>query len=127
MTTSFHAVLQIDHQEARVLQFDAEHVHGSRVKAHRHLTHQHKSAVRTEHEFFGEVCDALEGISEVLVAGGHTAVADFERYAHKHRPALAKRLVGHELVDHPTEPQLVALARQWFLKHDRMAGVPSPT
>jgi hypothetical protein len=54
-------------------------------------------------------------------------VADFERYAHKHRPALAKHLVGRELVDHPTEPQLVALARQWFLKHDRMTGVPTPT
>ncbi len=125
--TTFHAVLLIDHHEARVLQFDAEHVATSRVKAHRHLTHQHRSAVRDEHEFFGEVCDALDGIIEVLVAGSHTAVADFERYAHKHRPALAPRLVGHEYVDRPTEPQLVALARQWFLKHDRMAGVPTPT
>ncbi len=125
--TLFHAVLLIDHHEARLLQFDAEHVQASRVKAHRHLTHQHKSAVRTGHEFFGEVCDALDGIAEVLVAGGHTAVSDFQRYAQHHRPAIAKHLVGHELVDHPTEPQLVALARRWFLKHDRMAGVPTPT
>jgi len=125
--SSFHAVLQIDHHEARVLQFDADHVTASRVKAQRHLTHQHGSAVRTEHEFFGAVCDALDGITEVLVTGGHTAVADFQRYAHKHRPALAAHLVGHELVDHPTEPQLVALARRWFLKHDRMNGVPTPS
>jgi hypothetical protein len=125
--TLFHAVLLIDHHEARILQFDAEHVMASRVKAHRHLTHQHRSEVRTGHEFFGEVCDALDGIAEVLVTGGHTAVADFERYAHKHRPQVAKHLVGHEMVDHPTEPQLVALARHWFLKHDRMAGVPTPT
>jgi hypothetical protein len=125
--TTFHAVLQIDHHEARLLQFDAEHVQASRVKAHRHLTHQHRSAVRTGHEFFGEVCDALDGIAEVLVTGGHVAVADFQRYAHEHRPAVARHLVGHELVDHPTEAQLVALARHWFLKHDRMTGVPTPT
>ncbi len=125
--TLLHAVLLIDHHEARLLQFDAEHVQASRVKAHRHLTHQHRSAVRTGHEFFAEVCDALEGIPEVLVAGGHVAIADFERYAHQHRPAVARHLVGHELVDHPTEPQLVALARRWFLRHDRMTGVPTPT
>jgi stalled ribosome rescue protein Dom34 len=125
--TLFHAVVHLDHHEAHIHPFDAEHVESTRVKAHRHVTRRHASDVRHEHEFFAEVCDALEGITEVLVAGGHTAGADFERYAHKHRPALAKHLVGHELVDHPTEPQLVALARQWFLKHDRMTGVPTPT
>jgi hypothetical protein len=31
------------------------------------------------------------------------------------------------MVDQPTEPQLVALARRWFLRHDRMTGVPTPT
>ncbi len=125
--TFFHAVLLIDHHEARLLQFDAEHVRASRVQEHRHLSHRHRSGVRTEHEFFGEVCDALEGITEVLVTGSHTAIADFERYAHKHRPAIARHLVGHEMVDQPTEPQLVALARRWFLRHDRMTGVPTPT
>jgi hypothetical protein len=125
--TLFHAVLLIDHQGARVLQFDAGHVAAMRWKAHRHLTHQRNNAVRTEHEFFGEVCDALEGIAEVLVAGGHTAIADFERYVHGHRPAVGRQLVGHEVVDHPTEPQLLALARRWFLRHDRMSGVPTPT
>lgn len=123
----FHGVLLIDHHGARVLQFDAEHVAASRVKAQRHLMHQRRSAVRTGHAFFAEVCDAPDGIAEVLVAGGHTAVADFQRDAHKHRPATAQRLVGRARVDHPTEPQRVALARRWFPQHDRMAGVPTPT
>jgi len=30
-------------------------------------------------------------------------------------------------VDHPSDRQLVALARQYFLRHDRMAGTPVPT
>lgn len=124
--TLFHAVVQIDHQQAQVLQFDAEHVQAQKVKASTRHTRQHGSAVRTEHEFFAEVCNALEGITEVLVAGSHTAQADFKHYADKHRPETARRIVGYETVDHPSEAQLVALARQYFLKYDRMAGTPVP-
>jgi stalled ribosome rescue protein Dom34 len=124
--TSFHAVAHIDHQNAQILQFDAEHVQSQKVKAHTHHTRQHGSDVRSEHEFFGQVCDALEGIRTVLVVGTHTAQADFKHYALKHRPETAKRIVGYETVDQPTEHQLVALARQYFLKFDGMADTPTP-
>jgi len=123
----FHAVVWLDHQSAQVLQFDAEHVQAQKVKAHSHHTKQHGSAVRTEHEFFGEVCDALAGITEVLVTGSKTTQADFKHYVEKHRPALAPQVVGYETVDHPTENQLVAMARQYFVKVDRMNGTPTPT
>ena len=124
--TTFHAVLAIDHQAAQLLQFDAEHVQAQRIKTHTHHTRQHGSQVRTEHEFFGQVCDALAGIPEVLVAGTHTAQADFKHYVDKHRADVAKHIVGYETVDHPTEPQLIALARKVFLKLDRMAALPTP-
>jgi stalled ribosome rescue protein Dom34 len=125
--TTFHAVVRIDHQSAEILQFDAEHVQAQKVKAHSHHTRQHHSSVRTEHEFFGEVCDALAGIQEILVAGSKTAQADFRHYVEKHRPALVPQVVGYETVDQPTQAQLVAFARQYFLKYDRMAGTPTPT
>ncbi|WP_127995942.1 hypothetical protein [Piscinibacter defluvii] len=123
----FHAVVWIDHQKAQVLQFDAEHVQAQKVKAHSHHTAYHGSAVRTQHEFFGEVCDALAGIAEVLVTGPRTGLDDFRHYADKHRPATAKQIVAYETVDHPSEAQLVAYARKYFLKYDRMAGTPTPT
>lgn len=123
----FHAVLWLDHHEAKVLQFDADHVQAERVKSHSHHTKQRGSAVRTEHEFYADVCDALAGIAEVLVTGSRTAQADFKHYVEKHRAALAPQIVGYETVDHPSDKQLVAMARQYFLKHDRMAGVPTPT
>lgn len=125
--TMFHAVVWIDHQNAQVLQFDAEHVLAQKVKAHTHHTAQHGSSVRTEHEFFGEVCDALAGIAEVLVVGPKTGITDFEHYIGKHRTAVIKQVVGYDVVDHPSENQLVALARKYFLKYDRMNGVPTPT
>lgn len=123
----FHAVVWLDHQTAQILQFDAEHVQAQKIKAHAHQTRQHGSTVRTEHEFFGSVCDALAGITEVLVTGPHTAQADFKHYVDKHRPETAGVVVGYETVDHPSDNQLVALARQYFLKYDRMAGTPTPT
>jgi stalled ribosome rescue protein Dom34 len=125
--TTFHAVVRIDHQTAEILQFDAEHVQAQKVKAHTHHTAYHGSTVRTEHEFFGHVCDALAGIPEVLVTGAHKAMADFKHYVDKHRPALAPHIVGWETVDQPTQGQLVALARQYFLKFDRMSGTPTPS
>jgi hypothetical protein len=122
----FHAVVWADHQSAQVLQFDPEHVVASKIKAHTHYTSQHGSGVRTEHAFFGDVCDALDGITEVLVTGSKTAIADFRHYVDKHRPQSAARIVGYEVVDHPSENQLVALARRYFIKKDRMAGIAPP-
>lgn len=116
------AVVLINHQAAHI-----QHLADARsetVRQHRHDTRQHASGVRFEHDFFRDVCDALEPLSEVLVLGSHSSQADFRRYVDKHRPALAKHLVGWETVDHPTAAQALAAARAFFEKFDRMAGRP---
>ena len=70
----FHAVVWTDHQSAQVVQFDAEHLQAQKIRAHTHHTAQHGSIVRTEHEFFGEVCEALNGIAiETRVVPGPAA------------------------------------------------------
>ena len=122
--SKLHAVVWIDHQQAQVLHFDSDPMQAQKIKAHNHHTRQHGSQVRTEHEFFGEVCDALAGIKEVLVTGAHKAQADFRHYVEKHRAPIAQQIVGWETVDHPSEGQLAALARKFFVRHDRMAGTP---
>ena len=126
--TMFHAVLTIDHQSAQVLQFDAEHVQSQRVRAHSQHKRRHGGTdVRAEHEFFGEVCDALQGIREVLVVGSRTGLADFRHYVEKHRPQCAAQIVAYEAVNQPTEAELLAMARRYFQKYDLMAGTPTPT
>lgn len=120
-----HAVVWIDHTTAQVLQFNSEQVNAQKVKSHTHYTRQHGSGVRTEHEFFSEVCDALTGVNEVLVTGPHTAQEDFRHYISKHRPAMGKQIAGWEKVDHPSEGQLLAFARKYFVKHDQMVGAPT--
>jgi stalled ribosome rescue protein Dom34 len=113
-----YAVLWIDHQNAQVLQFDDAHVQSQRVHTHTHHTRQGHSKVRTEHEFFADVCTALGAIPQVLVVGSKTAQADFKHYVEKHRPALVKQIVGYESVDRETERELVAMARKRFLPKD---------
>ena len=122
----FHAVVWIDHHSAQVLQFDTEHVEAQKVKAHGHHARQHGGQVRAEHEFYAEVCGALGGISEVLVTGSRQAMADFRHHVEKHHAAVAQQIVGYEAVDHPSEKQLIAMARKYFLKYDRMNGTPTP-
>jgi stalled ribosome rescue protein Dom34 len=115
-------VVLIDHQNARVLRLDPGAAPGGALHAHKHNTRQHGSTVRTEHEFFGEVCDALAEFKEILVAGNHLAQADFRHYLEKHRPQVSPRVIGWETVDHPSEGQLLALARKFYDKHNRMTG-----
>lgn len=125
--TLFHAVVWLDHHQAEILQFDPGHVQASKVKSRTSHARTHGNGVRTEHEFFGLVCDALQAVPEVLVTGGKTSLKDFQHFVDRHRPELAPRVFGYEVVDHPSPAQLVALARRFFLKADRMAGVPVPS
>ena len=122
-----HAVAWIDHHTAQVLRIDAEQVLDQKVKEHVHYTRQHGSKVRSEHEFFGEVCDALAGIASILVAGSHTAQADFRHYVEKHRPAVAAQIVGWETVDHPTEREIVKMAREFFVERGELVATPRMT
>ncbi len=118
----FHAVVWTDHRNAQVLEFDKEHVVAHKIREHRHYTAQHGSETRDAHEFLGAICNALDGVGEFIVTGPHTALSDFRHYVEKHRPATAARVVAYEAVDHPTDKQLVALARKHFLRHDQMTG-----
>jgi hypothetical protein len=124
--SSLQAVVLVDHQHAQVYRLSADPSPSGKLHAHTHNTRQHGSAVRTEHEFFGELCDALAGYKEVLMAGAHLAQVDFRHYVEKHRPHLGQQIVGWETVSHPTEGQLLALARRFFARHDQMAGQPIP-
>ena len=119
----FHAVVWIDHHKARVLQFD-ERVEVRKVQTHTHET-LHDSDLLPEDDFFGEVCDELDGIEGALVTGTDGAQADFRDYVDKHRPTLGTQIVGWETVDHPAQSLLVALAQQYFVRGPG-ASLPAP-
>lgn len=119
--STFHALVWIDHHEAQVLMFDKDHVEASRVRSRSHHKHQGKDAVHAR--FFPDVAAAVSGAHEVLLTGPGSAREEFGKWLEGHPGKVP--VVGSVASDHPSEGQLVALARQYFLKYDRMAADPS--
>jgi stalled ribosome rescue protein Dom34 len=115
-----HVVVWLDHHAAAIHRFGPDGVQSSRIQVQEHQTRQHNSGVRAVHTFFGEVCDGLSEGKDVLVTGSHTTLSDFRHYVVKHRPELGKRIAGYEAVDHPTDGQLVAFAREFFARYDNL-------
>lgn len=122
-----HAVVFVDHLSAQVVQFDRAQAQDQAVREHLHVTSQHASGGRSEHDFFGEVCDAFDGVTQVLITGGRPGLANFRHFVDQHRPQTAQHIAGYEEVGHPSEKQLVVIARKYFIQHGLIAGAPAPT
>jgi stalled ribosome rescue protein Dom34 len=121
--TTFHAAVWIDHTQAHVLMFDREHVQAQRVKTRSHHKHQGKDSF--DPNYFPAIAAALSGTHEILLAGPGAARNEFRSWCTQHQPDVAKAIVDSVAADHPTDAQMVALARHHFLRHDRMAGDPA--
>jgi len=127
MSEHFHAIAWIDHREAKIFHFNAEEVERESVRAHgagRHVQHKanvtgagHKGIDRS---YFADVATALDHTGAILLAGPGNAKLEFRHYLEQEHPHLLARVSGVEPLDHPTEPQLVALARRFFRADDRM-------
>lgn len=126
----YHAVVWLDHAEARIFHVspsDVEKLIVHPQERHRHL--HHKAGVlgdgkaHADTAFFDDIGDALEGAQEILVVGPGRAKLEFVRHVHRRLPDLEPRIVGVETVDHPSDGQVVAHARAYFKKTDRMQPV----
>ncbi len=118
---TFHAVVWMDHQEAHVLMFDREHVEGQRIKSRTH--HKHPGNAADTSMFYGAIAEALQGTHEVLVTGPGIARNEFRDWCKQHHEDVV--IVDSVSSDHPTDAQVVAMARQYFKKFDNMATDPA--
>ncbi|MEQ8282066.1 MAG: translational machinery protein [Parvibaculum sp.] len=127
MPKHFHAVVWIDHHEARILDFNADDAHATAVTLGHAASRGHsklggRSSWRASEDtgFFDEVAGKLDGLGEILIVGPANAKLGFlKRLQAKHAP-LADKVVGVETVDHPSDGELLKFARAYFGKADRM-------
>ena len=118
---SHHAVVWIDHHVARIFQFGNDDLHEEIIKAHPHgLTRRHVVPKEADHAFIKSVVDELASAEKILIVGPATAKLELVRYLHKHAPKIEANVIGIETIGHPTDPQIVAYARQYFKASDRM-------
>ncbi len=123
--THHHAVVWLDHAEARVFQFNRDEAEKLVVHGHKHHLHHKAGAIGSGRDaadtgFFDAIAATLETCGEVLLLGPGAAKLEFIRYTHRTKPALEAKIAGVETVDHPSDGQIVAYARKYFVAKDRM-------
>jgi len=130
--TQAHAIVWLDHREARIASFSIGknelleiHSQSPNRKIHRKAGSITSGHAADDHHFFDEIAASLGDIPEVLIAGPGNAKTAFETYIKERHVALAKRVVGVETLDHPTDPELLAHARKAFTSIDRL-GTTGP-
>jgi stalled ribosome rescue protein Dom34 len=121
--STFHAVVWMDHQEAHVVMFDREHIEAKRIHSRSH--HKHQGKADDTAAFYADVAQALTGTHEVLVTGPGLARNEFRDWCAAHHKSTAAAIVDSIASDHPSDGQLVALAKHYFKKFDAMATDPT--
>ncbi len=118
---NYHAVVWLDHHEARVFFFDRHNVKEVDLGATKPHAHLHtKAGTRSgkkapvDSEFYHHIVEALKPATEWLVTGPGSAKLEFVKHVHGHDHQLSARIVGVETADHPTDGQIVAHARAYF-------------
>jgi hypothetical protein len=124
-----HGCVWIDHREARIFGVSTDEadeivLHDLTAPAHIHrkADHVHQGKAGPDKTFLAQVAGKLAGFRGIMIVGPGTARTDLAGYLADSHPLIAKRVWGVEPADHPTYPQLIALARKYFRAADRMHG-----
>jgi len=127
MSNNQHALVWIDHQQAKIFQFDATQVNSSAVRSthpHEHIHHKANSGdsghVGVDKAFLKRVGEAVSEAAGILITGPAGAKKELAAYLGKEQPAVAAKIVGVEPLDHPSDGELLAFARKFFAPDDRM-------
>ncbi len=119
MMPEVHAIVWLDHREAKVIGFsfgkdELIEVHSESPERRIHHNDIRSGKAPDDHDFFDGIVAALADMQEVLVTGPGNAKTAFMTYVRDRHPDLAGRIVGIETLDHPTDPQLLAHAKTYF-------------
>ncbi len=123
---AYHAVVWLDHREAKVFFFDKYKVEEIDLASHKHdQIHRRAGSIsgkrtQEDHDFYHQVVETLRPAKEWLVMGPGTAKLELVKHIHKHDHTLSDHIIGVETADHPTDRQIVAHAREYFKAADKM-------
>jgi stalled ribosome rescue protein Dom34 len=127
MSSHYHAIVWIDHHEAKIFQFDSTDVDSSTIHCsnpHQHIHHKANARdsghAAVDTPFLQHVTRALQQAGTVLITGPAGAKKELASYIEREDPNLSKRIASVQTLDHPTDGELVKLARTFFAADDRM-------
>jgi stalled ribosome rescue protein Dom34 len=127
MANHYHAVVWIDHHEARVFHFNVSEVDQFVIHAHNptYQIHHKANSIGSghsveDHAFLQQVVEAITDAGTVLITGPANAKTELVKHIEQHMPMLSAKIAGVETVDHPTDGELVAHARKYFRQDHQM-------
>ena len=129
--STYHAIVWLDRSEAHVIMFDREHVDAQKIKSrstHKSpggrgdIVNESHATKKIDDNYYHSIAEALKGVHEILVTGPAQAKDEFKAHCEHHDKDVAKAIIDVISSDHPSDGQLVAMAKQYFLKHDKMQG-----
>ena len=125
--SSNHAVIWIDHHEAHVMFLSKDASEAEIIKSKSTHTHLHHKAneigsgkLALDSKYLHSVMQAVNESKEILILGPGSAKLELIKHAHQHDAKIAEKIVGVETVDHPSDKEILAHARKFFYKVDRM-------
>jgi stalled ribosome rescue protein Dom34 len=117
----FHAVVWVDHSQAKIFHVGSSGTDGVILHPHSAEKHIHHKAnsIGSGHahetkEFMENVATAIADAGEILIIGPAAAKNELAKYLRTSHPAIGQRIVGVEPADHPSDREIVALARRHF-------------
>lgn len=115
-------VVFIDLEHAKVFELHPDRTTETALKRHEVRHHTGRDKEHNNHKnaekFFHEVAGHLGAAREILLVGPGMAKDQFKEHLARHHHAdIGQKVVGTETVDHPTDGQIVALAKKFFKAH----------
>jgi len=121
MPTHFHAVVWIDHSQARIFHIGLTGEDEVTLHPHLQTKHLHHKAnsigsghAAPDKEFLAQVTNALSDAGQILIIGPAGAKTELAKYLREQHPAIGERIVAVEAADHLTDGEIVAYAKRHF-------------
>ena len=116
-----NAVVWLDHVKAHVIHFDKDAAESESLKTHSthphpHIKHGDSHASEDDNtRFYNDIAEALKDSQQILVVGPAGEKTAFVKHLTTTAAAIAGKVKAVETVDHPSDGQLLAFARQHFI------------
>jgi stalled ribosome rescue protein Dom34 len=121
MPTHFHAIVWIDHSQAKIFHIGLSGEDEVIVHPHLPAKHLHHKAntigsghAAPDRKFLAEVMDAVSDAGEILIIGPASAKTEFAKYLREQPSKIGDRIVAVEAADHPSDGEIVAYAKRHF-------------
>ncbi len=116
-----HAVVWIDHLQARIFHVGLSGTDQVVLKSHLPTQHIHHKAntigsghVAEDQEFLKQTAEAIQGAEQILILGPSGEKTVLHNYLREHAPASSERIIAVEPADHPSDGEIVAYAKRYF-------------